>query len=253
MSTYAQLQTRVSSNIIDSTTAVQTNVPVFVNAAIQMVQALHNFNCMKAEIQGVLTTNSTSTHFLMTTPLGFKEPRGRPYWWNGGSAAQNRIDWAPNKTYVPSQWQSTNSSATGAPSLLVLDNNVTVNNSGVVSASASEAAGGMPISYYPYSDGMGPGAGGQYPIYIPYWAILPDMASSSDTNWFATYMVEFVVCVATRMAFEMDWDEQRAMYWNNLAFGQKWDGVDIKTAGGWLKAGLELDKRIGYAPIGTGT
>ncbi len=50
MSTFAQLQTRVSSNVIDLQTATQTNIPVYVNAVIEAAQSLHNFNAMKAEI-----------------------------------------------------------------------------------------------------------------------------------------------------------------------------------------------------------
>ena len=250
MSTFTQLQTRVSSNIIDANTTVQANIPVYINAAIEMIQALHNFNCMKAEIQGVLTTTSTTSHLLMTTPQGFKEPRGRPYWWAGTTNVQHQMDWVPNRTYLIKQWSADESTTTGPPTLLYIDNNVTVNSSAVVTLSSAISAG-MPLSYYPYSDGNGPSTS-QYPIYIPYWAILPDLSNGADVNWFSTYMVECVVCIATRMAFEMDWDEARATYWNNLAFGPKWDGTDIKTAGGWFKSGLELDKRIGYAPIGTG-
>jgi hypothetical protein len=335
VSTYAQLQTRVSSNVIDSPTPVQTNIPVFINAAIEMAQSLFNFNAMKAEIQAYLTTNSTTNHLLLNTPIGFKEPRGTPYWLGtSGIAASatvagggtgyavgdiiqasggdfttpatfrvatlsvsaiatvtvvnpgsynadptnpntvtsltgagtgatltitfttttntiNRIDWAPNRTYVYRQWNADSATVLGSPTLLLLGENVVTNASGVVTAS-SAVGQGMPIYIYPFSDGLGP-SGGQYPIYIPYWAILPDLSNSSDTNWFATYMTEFIVSYATKMAFEMDWDEQRATYWQNLAFGPKWDGVDVKTAGGWFKVAIELDKRIGYSPIRSGT
>ena len=251
MSTFTQLQTRVSSNVIDAPTAVQTNIPVFVNAAIEMIQGVWNFNCMKAEILGVPTTTSTTSHFLLTTPQGFKEPRGRPYWWAGSSASMTMMDWAPNRSYFIRQFQADKSTTVGPPTLLFFDSSVSVSSSSVVTLSSAITAG-MPIGYYPYSDNLGPSTS-QYPIYIPYWAILPDLANASDVNWFSTYMTECVVCIATRMSFEMDWDEQRAGYWQTMAFGPKWDGVDIKTAGGWFKVGLELDKRIGYAPIGTGT
>lgn len=261
MSTFAQLQTRVSSNVIDLQTPTQTNVPVYINAVIEAVQSLHNFNCMKAEIQGYLTTNSTSSHLLLNTPQGFKEPRGTPYYLQNTTI--NRIDWAPNRTYVYRQWNADSASVTGPPALLLLGESVTVNSSGVVTASSAIGAG-MPIYVYPFSDGMGTGAGGQYPIYIPYWAILPDLSNASDVNWFTTYMTEFIVAAATAMAFEMEWDEGvgagqgqvpggRAGYWRTQAFGPQWNGVDLKSAGGWLKVALELDRRLGYAPIRTGT
>ncbi len=258
MSTFAQLQTRVSSNVIDLQTATQTNIPVYVNAVIEAAQSLHNFNAMKAEIQGVLTTNSTSSHFLINTPQGFKEPRGTPYYLQ--TATINRIDWAPNRTYVYRQWNADSATTTGPPALLLLGENVLVNASGVVTASSAIGTG-MPINVYPFSDGAGTGTGSQYPIYIPYWAILPDMTNASDVNWFSTYMTEFIVSAATAMAFEMEWDDGvgtqqpggRAQYWRMQAYGPKFDGVDIKTAGGWFKVAYELDKRIGASPIRSGT
>lgn len=254
---FIDLQNRVSANLIDVPASIASTIPTLVNAVIQIAEGLNNFNCMKAIIQGVLTT--PSNHFLIQTPQGFKEPRGVPYWLDASNQF-NWFDWAPNRTYVFSQWNQDNLSIVGPPAMLLLSNTVSTSSSGVVTLS-SAMLDSLPIHVFPYSDGLGP-TGGQYPITIPYWAYLPTLVNTTDINWFTTNMTEFIVAEASKMAFEMSWDEGaesggtqqtapggRAAYWHAQAFGSKWDGMDLKTAGGWFKVGLELDKKLGYSPL----
>lgn len=190
MATFSDLQTEVTTLLIDTPAAISTLVPRFVNRAIKKLQSKHNFKCMESS---VTLTTTTLTRTLGNRPGDWKQSRARPYY----SASLGGM----GDIYFTSQANGEAKYGTnadldfGSPRLIAED----------------EATGSFLL--YPYPDGLSDYDSGEYTIVIPYWAYLPDLVLSADTNWFSLNAEQWIVYKAVSEGFYANEDEGRAQLW----------------------------------------
>lgn len=258
MSSFIVLQQRVQARLIDVPNAVLTEVPQLINDAINYLQQIHNFNVMKSEITYFTKPAPTSApgnltpHILGQIPqaapaqLAWKEPRENPYYvLQIGDTRE--LDWAPagNRLYTYRQWAPFDPFSKGPPRMLLIspgnDDPLNPDLLGI----------DMNVECYPYSDSLSDWTTapvGEYRVHLPYWGYLPNLSANSDTNWFTENATEYILAHATALGFEMDWDEERSMFWHAKAFGKAFDESNFNTLGGFARVALNLDRSITYAP-----
>lgn len=198
--TFATIRTRVLTRVIDTPTAVQTEVPTLVNEAMRTLQSRHNFKVME-KIGSYITAEGVRV--LAALPSDFKEFRGEPW----------------NESFLGTIWPMTVAANlegtiigrggfdpldTGRPRVLVDSE-----------APADDATRNWEI--YPLSDGNSDYVGGEYRIKVPYWRYLPALVADAATNWFTTNAEEYLVFKATAEAFALDWDFQSMAVWETKA------------------------------------
>jgi hypothetical protein len=167
-------------------------VPRLVNQAIRELEDKFTFKDMEAQASFVTTLGSV-TLSPSTLPTNFKSYRGKPFYTEflGGS---REISIAPNRQSVMRRW---NVGDIGAPRHLLVDSGV--------------------VEMWPQSDGSSDYPDGQYRITLPYWQYFPDLAASTDTNWFTLNTQQYIINWAVWHAFLIDWDEKRAQTWEAQA------------------------------------
>lgn len=204
MATYAELQTRVLTRLIDTPTSVQTEVPTLVLEAIKLLQEKHNFKVMEAQTSTLTTTLNSTT--LTSQPADFKEFRGQPYLvsYIGAPEADLDIEDYDSKVYR----------AFGNPA-------GTVPNYGdpkvLLTGAPTSEAGAVTWTVWPPSDGNSDYPDGEYRLIVPYWKFLTELSSDGSSNWFTVNAVEYIVNQATSEGFFLDWDEKRAAVWAQKA------------------------------------
>ena len=239
--TYATIQARVQSRVIDLPSAVLAEIPTLVNDAVHFLCGLHNFRVMQAEAD---YTTVSGFHVLGAIPADWKEPRGMAYYVsNVGWTKQ--VNWQPSREYTYRRYAPLDPNQKGPPVDIMLGEPESVDNPDVSNPDRDMSA--LNLEIYPYPDGLSDYGDGQYRIKVPYWAYLPDLASGGDHNWFTDWGDRYLVDMATADAFALDWDEQREQFWRVKALGQ-WDGVNVPTLGGWARNLMNRDKSIGFAP-----
>lgn len=248
MSSFSTLQSRVQTRIIDLRAAVTAEIPTLINEAIDALQSIHNWRCMMAETQFITNSTASNAHILGQIPIGWKEPRGNPYYVLQIGAVRE-IDWEPNRAFAYRQWDPFDPNSKGPPRIMLLGEatNSTVpdpKNPDVLNTSLN-------LEVFPYPDGLSDwttSPAGEYRVNVPYWGNVPDLVNGTDTNWFTENATSFIVDFATARGFMLDWDEQRASYWMQQAWGPKFDGANIATCGGWARVAFNRDKSMAYAP-----
>ena len=268
MANFQTLQTRVQSNVIDLPPAVLAQVPTFVNAAIQFLEGLHNFQVMKSE-ELYVTPNVADgqTHILGGVPPQWKEPRENPYFIRQIGSTRG-LQWQPTREYMYRKWQAYSTYDIGEPRDLLLSEALP-SPLGLFTAGNTDPLGSIPggtdtlgddtwakdlttlwIEVYPYPDGASDWPDGNYRIQIPYWGYVPDLKANGDANWFTKDGpgAEYIIAAASMMCFEMDWDEARATFWRTKAFGPNWDGASVQKLGGLARLLMNLDKGLPGTP-----
>lgn len=212
MATYAEIQTRVLTRLIDTPTSVQTEVPTLVLEAVQLLQEKHNFRVMAAETSTLTTTlNSTA---LTTRPTDFKEFRGKPYLISYVGAPECELD--------IEDWDSKLYRAFGNPA-------GTVPNYGdpriILTGVPTDEDDAETWTVWPPSDGNSDYPDGEYRLIIPYWKFLTALSADGDSNWLTDNATEYIINQATSEGFFLDWDEQRAAVWAQKASAKFADAV----------------------------
>lgn len=200
MGTFATIQTRVQTRVIDLPTAVQAEIPQLINEAMRNLQVDHNFKIMEATFT---EETATGTRILAPVPSDFKEYRDEP-WHTSNEGIVYRLTTAAERHAI---WQDISEQDIGYP-LVILDNEPDIN-------------GNRNFEVYPLPDGNSTYTDGQYPITIPYWRFVPTLVNGSDTNWFTVNAEQFLVYQATSEAFSLDWDENRMAIWAQRAEVQR--------------------------------
>lgn len=200
MGTFASIQARVETRVIDLPTAVQAEVPTLVNEAMRLIQQEHNFKAMEDELETITTV---ATRVLTAIPARFKEFRGEP-WYETDDGFIVRMVLASSREAI---WVEVDDEAEGFPRFL-LDG-------------LSDDAGTRNVEVYPLPDGNSDYGDGEYRITIPYWRYVPELSADADTNWFTVNAEEWLVEKATAEAFLIDWDEERAAMWLQKAEASK--------------------------------
>lgn len=253
MSSFLTIQQRVTRRIVDLPTAVSTEVPLLVNESIRTLMDLHNFWCMRAELQFNTNAAATNAHVIGQIPQGtspwqWKEPRGNPYYVLGIGATRE-FGYASSRQQAYRSYDPFDPNSKGPPRMMLIGE---PDNTTVADPSNPDVlSNNMNIEVYPYPDGQSDwttSPAGEYRVNVPYWAFLPDLSADGDTNWFTQNAERFIVDFATARGFMMNYDEQRANFWYQQAMGPKFDGSDITSLGGWARLVIRKDSSISYAP-----
>lgn len=248
MATFLQLQTRVQTRLIDVVSAVSDEIPTLINEAVDALQSIHNWACMRAEAQYITDRTATNSHIIGQIPTNWKEPRGNPYYvWKIGQTTE--LVWLPNRQFTYRAIAPFDPNTMGPPRMLLIGEptNDTVpdpDNPDLLMVALN-------LEVYPYPDGLSDwntAPSGEYRINIPYWGTLPQLAENTDQNWFTTNATSFIIDFATARGFMLDWDEARAGVWYRQAWGEKYDGINQSSIGGWARVALNKDKSISFAP-----
>ena len=218
MATFLQLQDEVKANIIDLPTAVVNVVPSLIIRAMRKLQEQHNFKVMEGQ-QSFVTT--LATRVLGAVASDFKEARGLPWETADEDGMVRKLIYAPRREAI---WPAIHEEDEGRP-LIILDGQ-------------PNSAGTRSYEVYPLPDGNSDYTDGEYRITIPYWKYLPDLSANGDTNWFTVHAEEYLLFQATADGFVKDWDEERALFWTQLAQAKYRDV-------------LNLDKRQRFAEVDT--
>lgn len=257
---FSQLIAEVESNIIDLPTAVQANVPTYINRALKLMMDLHNFNCMRMELgaNNTLYTNPVTTsvppasmtpHVIgsVSGPEGtgtlatnWKEPRENPYYMRAmGSDCE--FVYAPNRQYAYREWDPQDPNSKGPPRGLLLSDPLDINNT-------------RNLEVYPYSDSNSDwttSPAGEYRVHVPYWGYLPLLVNPSDTNWFTVNADRFLIYAATSEGFLADWDEQRASVWGGRAMQDSYNAAGRLMIPSAYRQAIINDTSKSYAPVRT--
>jgi hypothetical protein len=252
MATFSSMQTRVLSWLIDTPSAVQTEVPTLLTASIAWLQAQHNFQVMQAEAQYVTSSTpalgTSQTHIIGQIPSDWKCKRGDPYYvmYIGN---KRRMHWQPEREYMYRKWEPFDINQVGQPKDLLIGEpeNAQYPPAG---GSPSNSLTGLNIECFPFPDGSSDYSDGNYRINIPYYRYLPALAAPTDTNWFCLDgpQAEFCVSNAIWQGFMMNEDEQRASAHKVRALGSAYDGSHEQTLGGWARTVIDMDKGIMSMP-----
>lgn len=255
--TFSDLETRVQTRLIDVRAEVTAEIPLLINEAIQALCGVHNWNCMKAELQFITNSRAANPHILGQIPTGttsqwqWKEPRGDPYYLMQIGDTREMV-YTSSRTMTYRQFSAFDTFDVGPPRQLLIGE---ASNPQIPDpANADASMGSLNIEVYPMPDGMSDwntAPGGEYRVNIPYWGYLPDLSSPTSVNWFTLNAAPFIIDFATGRGFQLDWDETRAQYWLASAWGQKFDGSNQSTIGGWARVAFNRDKSIAYAPVTT--
>lgn len=193
MATFSEIQDRVTRRVIDTPAAVVAEVPALINKALKDIQRVHNFRVMEAETSALVTV--TGQRLLDDARASdWKEWRDKPYRLDEDPAYPHEMGWAPNRQALLRYWANDDD---GAPMWLL------------------DTPDGVEV--WPLPDGLSDFAGGEYRIYIPYWAYLADLSDSNTSNWFTLNADYYLAYKATAEAFWLDWDEERASVWEQKA------------------------------------
>lgn len=219
MAAYSDLQNRVKLYLIDTPTAIQSEVPLLVNEAITKLQAKHNFQVMKASVS---FTTTAATRVLGAVPANFKELRERPYY-TEELGMTRWVNFAPNEA-AANAYRATNDE--GAPEFILegLQNEMGVGN----------------WEIYPLSDTNSDYTDGEYRITVPYWKYVAPLSNPADQNWFTNFdpCIQWIICTAVSKGFYINEDEGRAQTWELMAT-KEWNDV------------LLIDKRKALAGFDT--
>lgn len=202
MATFSDLQTEVQTLLIDTPAAIVSLVPKFVNRAIKKLEVKHNFKIMESSLQ-LTTTQFTRT--LGARPGDWKQARGKPYY--SENLGSTRDMFYTNVANGEAQYGTNASLSFGDPRLVAED----------------EASGTFLV--YPYPDGLSDYDSGEYNVVIPYWAYLPDLILTADTNWFTTNAEQWIVYKAVSEGFYANEDESRAQLWEARSMKEYGDVV----------------------------
>lgn len=217
MASYQTLQNRVLTRLIDAPTAVQSDVPFFVNLAIRDLEDDTNFPIMKGstKFQTILQTRA-----LGTLPNDYKERRKEGYWLDT-IGAPTFTRWYTShegaiERFSPQELKSPAVTITdqGQPQILTIAT--------PIYQAATSVDGPQNVEVWPLPDANGydvlpDGVTKTYTIYVPYWRYLPALVGTNDTNWFTENAEQYIVAQALGHGFMSDWDEQRAGQWFALA------------------------------------
>lgn len=252
--TFLDLQTRVQRRLIDVRAEVTAEIPMLINEGVDALQAIHNFRCMQAELQFTTNHSASDPHVIGQIPMNssttwaWKEPRGNPYYVLQIGDTRELV-WIPNRTFAYRQWSAFNTFSIGPPRMLLIGepSNTTVPDP----SNQDLLMNNLNVEVFPAPDGMSDwntAPGGEYRINVPYWGYQPPMTADADQNWFTLNANSFLIDFATCRGFQLDWDEARAALWYRSAWGEKFDGSNLSTVGGWARVTLNRDRSIAFAP-----
>lgn len=200
MANFSELTTKVERRVIDLPSAVSNESGDLVNYAMRTLQDRHNFKVMEA-LSSEYTTTANS-RVLASVPSDFKDYRGKPYMVDDTGHVRSLLV-SHDRNACLRTFGNDSTDDTGEPQVL-LD---------------AEPDKDLARSWevFPYPDGNSDHSDGEYRIYVPYWKYLSDLSGSTDKNWFTDRGEHYLIYKAVAHAFALNWDEDRAAVWEQLA------------------------------------
>lgn len=195
MATFGELQTTVTTLVIDPSPNVLALTPAFINSAIRKLQQKHNFKVMEAS---TTVTTTESQRILGARPADWKESRGKPYYL-GDLDGFGEMDYVSQIGQAYAMYGDDPDLDFGVPRVLFEDD---TNSQFLV---------------FPYPDGLSSGPNGEYSVSIPYWRYLPALVNPGDTNWFTENATSWIEYYAASEAFYANQDDRRADTWRSRA------------------------------------
>ena len=221
MATLAAIVTRLERRVIDLPTAVSSESQTLILEAHREIQELHNFQCMAA-LASFATTSGTAD--LGTLNAAFKDYRAQPFWTDDdGLTRYLRV--VMDEGEVRRAFSQDATLGAGRP-LVVLHPHPSSVGGEIESAT---------LRVYPVPDGLANTSDGEYTIRIPYWSYL---AVPTTNDWFTDNAERYLLANATSRAFELNWDEAKALYWRQIAAEE-------------LQRAIHRDKRLQVSHINT--
>lgn len=195
MTTFLDLQNRVSERVIDLPPTVQAQVPALINEAIRSAQRKYNFRAMEGS-----ATLITAVGTLTPTPnviANFKEYKDKgPYMLRNLIKAKQQLE----------------VTADDAALAALADINNPDEPDFIISA-VDPTSGATTFTIYPYPDGLSDWPDGNYRIVVPYYSYSVPLSAPADQNWFTNFMDDYIYRQATGNAFALDWDYNSMALW----------------------------------------
>jgi len=237
MSQLSVIASQVQNRLIDTSAAFSADTNNIINKAMRKLQSIHNFAVMEKST----TINTTiATRVLGDMPADFKEFRGGNGWYIDQTGAAVKVFHRPTLEDVLAEYALTDATETGAPRVVLI---VPIDFGG---GAPEENGPTFEVQVWPYPDGNSGytpdgGSAGEYPVTLPYWGYLADLANNSDQNWFTDNAEDFLVYAALAEGFFYIQDETRAQMYEDRAYGGMWREQGI--IGGEANRVINLDKR----------
>lgn len=226
MATFAQLQTRVTEIVIDTPTAITSQVPTLIRESVRRLTRLHDFKVCEATTEVFET--SLETRVLGAVPSNFYKWRGKPYLISEQGRVRE-LGTFPDRASAMRVYgtedggEADPTDLSGPPKFLSL-------------SEPSDELGTMNFELWPLPDEESLFTDGNYRIAVPYYKYLTALSGNSDTNWFTNNAEQWLAWDAASQAFFLNWDEQRALTW-------------AQNAAKAYKEVIDADKKLRFSEV----
>ncbi len=202
MATFAQIQTRVRTRLIDLPSATLAEVPTLVKEAHHELQSRHNFWVMQ---ETVSANTDALVRNLVAVPSDYKENRLEPYY----TEYTGKI--------VPMRFAKSTRELNG-----IFEADDTGPPSRIIRGETTNVAGASSFEVWPLSDTQSDWSdvpSGEYRITVPYWKYLPVLSADADEDWFTNNMMgeQFIIAQAVGHGFMINWDADKEAEWLAIA------------------------------------
>lgn len=216
-----------------------------VEEAHRELQELYSFSVMERRESRKTTAGNPSLGLIdaaASATVGgspgerFKEYKSdEPPYWTDDSGTTRFLEISFNEAEVRRAYNQDTTAGIGEPRVLLHRHQA-----------SDDYPGGTEWKVYPVPNGAANTSDGEYSILIPFYRYL---ATPTTSDWFTDNAEPFILAAATSKAFELDWDEAKALYWRQRAYGPAWDARGIM--GGELKRIVNLDKQHNVSHVHT--
>ena len=189
---YGTIQDKVEFWLIDLPTGVASEIPGWINQAVNDAEKRHNFRHMESE---TLPISVDQQRELFTKPSDWKSKRGEPYLFHQDGTT-TPISWAQSEA------QMTRTYAIQLPD----EGNTTQPDEGQPRYLLERES---TVDVFPLPDDDSDWDNGLWRFAIPYWAFSAALSGDSDVNFFATEAPYYLIYKAAAIGFYANRDEER--------------------------------------------
>lgn len=200
MATFATLKTKVQRRVADVTVGLTAEIGDLINEARIEVMDRTNFSWMKAEVD---FTTLLNTRTLGVTPADWKQWRERPYWVEDNQGQTHQMLSVRSEATAE---DAVETERVGSPQYLVRG----------METPTTDASS---LLIYPLPNGLSDYSDGEYRVKVPYYKYLALMTADGDEDAMSldAGLVRFIIDWACKLAYELDWNEKRASYYEGTA------------------------------------
>lgn len=199
MANRSDIEARVSRHLVDSPSALSSEIPLWIQGAQRRLEELRAFKVCEAE--AAFTTSGA--RLLGAKPDDWCAVRDLPYRIDGRGVT-TVLAWIHGDLDIRRLY-SFDPLETGAPKHV------------------HERIDGFDA--YPIPDTLCPSGSlsgdGHYRVRLPYWKRLDVLASASSSNWFVEHAFDLLTWETVADGFEFLQDEERSSYWRKKALAER--------------------------------